>query len=124
MLAAIVAYAVNGWFVGWQSLFQVPQHLSAAGVADYGWYIALGPPVACLLPFCPRCFIAFEMRLQPYLYPSGLSLGLGGLLLGMMALCLPEVLGGGMVGFRKRSTAGWPWGCFLPLSLPRCWRCP
>ena len=33
MLSAIVAYAVNGWFVGWQSLFQFPAHFSAAGVA-------------------------------------------------------------------------------------------
>ena len=32
MLAAIVAYAINGWFVGWQSLFRVPPHLSVAGL--------------------------------------------------------------------------------------------
>ena len=42
MLAAIIAYAVNGWFVGWQALFQVPSHLYAAGVSDYGWYVVLG----------------------------------------------------------------------------------
>ena len=32
MLAAIVAYAVNGWFVGWHSLFQVPSQPYAAGL--------------------------------------------------------------------------------------------
>ena len=53
MLAAIVAYAVNGWFVGWRSLFQVPARVPATGLADYGWYVALGAAsgvVATILP--------------------------------------------------------------------------
>ena len=39
MLAAIVAYAVNGRFVGWQPLFRVPPDLSVVNLSDYGWYI-------------------------------------------------------------------------------------
>jgi chloride channel protein, CIC family len=35
MLAAIIAYAMNGWFVGWQSLFRVPSHPYAVGLPAY-----------------------------------------------------------------------------------------
>ncbi len=95
MLAAIVAYAVNGWFVGWQSLFQVPQHLSAAGVADYGWYIALGAASGLLASILPEVFYRFRDAFAALPIPIWTKPGLGGLLLGMMALRLPEVLGGG-----------------------------
>ncbi len=95
MLAAIVAYAVNGWFVGWQSLFQVPQHLSAAGVADYGWYIALGAASGLLASILPEVFYRFRDAFAALPIPIWTKPGLGGLLLGMMALRLPQVLGGG-----------------------------
>ena len=57
MLAAIVAYAVNGWFVGWQSLFRVPSQPYAVRLADYGWYTALGLASGIVAAFCLRFFI-------------------------------------------------------------------
>jgi CIC family chloride channel protein len=42
MVGSIVAYAVNGFFVGFRRLFDVPSTLAAPGTADYGWYIVLG----------------------------------------------------------------------------------
>jgi chloride channel protein, CIC family len=95
MLAAIVAYAVNGWFVGWQSLFQVPPHLFAAGLADYGWYIALGGASGILASILPEVFYRFRDAFAALPIPAWTKPGIGGLLLGMMALRLPQVLGGG-----------------------------
>ncbi len=95
MLAAIVAYAVNGWFVGWQPLFQVPSHLHAAGVADYGWYIALGGASGILGSVLPEVFYRFRDGFAALRIPAWTKPGLGGLLLGIMALRLPQVLGGG-----------------------------
>ena len=95
MLAAIVAYAVNGWFVGWQSLFQVPQHFSAVGVAHYGWYILLGGASGLLASILPEVFYRFRDAFAALPIPTWTKPGLGGLLLGIIALRLPQVLGGG-----------------------------
>ncbi len=56
MLAAIVAYAFNGAFVGWKSLFQVPAHLSSVGLADYPWYIGLGIASGVVATILPEAF--------------------------------------------------------------------
>ena len=95
MLAAIVAYAVNGWFVGWQSLFQVPSHLHAAGIADYGWYVALGSASGLLASLLPELFYRVRDLFAALPIPAWTRPGVGGLLLGLMALRLPQVLGGG-----------------------------
>ena len=42
MLGSIVAYTVNGFFVGFGPLFQVPVSLLPPPAADYGWYVVLG----------------------------------------------------------------------------------
>jgi len=95
MLAAIIGYAVNGWFVGWQSLFQVPTHLYAAGLADYGWFVALGAASGLLASILPEVFYRFRDAFAALRIPAWTKPGLGGLLVGMIALRLPQVLGGG-----------------------------
>ena len=95
MLAAIVAYAVNGWFVGWQPLFQVPSHLYAAGLAHYGWYVALGGASGILASLLPEVFYRFRDLFAALPIPAWTKPGVGGLLLGVLALRLPQVLGGG-----------------------------
>jgi CIC family chloride channel protein len=95
MLAAIIAYAVNGWFVGWRSLFQVPAHLAATGLADYGWYIVLGAASGIVATILPEVFYRIRdafgaLRISAWTKPA-----LGGLGLGLLALRLPQVLGGG-----------------------------
>jgi CIC family chloride channel protein len=95
MLSAIVAYAINGWFVGWQSLFQVPTHFPAVGVADYGWYAALGGVSGLLATILPEVFYRFRDAFAALPIPAWTKPGLGGLLVGVIALRLPQVLGGG-----------------------------
>ncbi len=95
MLSAIVAYAVNGWFVGWQPLFQVPPDLHAAGFSDYAWYAVLGAASGIVGTILPELFYrvrdAFaSLRILPWTKPA-----IGGLGLGLIALRLPQVLGGG-----------------------------
>jgi len=95
MLSAIVAYVVNGAFVGWRPLFVVPAHLKGPGWSDYAWYVALGAASGLVATLLPEVFYrlrdAFgELRIPPWCKPA-----LGGLGIGLLALRLPQVLGGG-----------------------------
>ncbi len=95
MLAAIVAYAVNGWFVGWHSLFRVPPDLSATRLADYGWYVGLGAASGVVASVFPEIFYRLRDAFAALRVPHWIKPGIGGLALGLMALRLPQVLGGG-----------------------------
>lgn len=95
MLAAIVAYAVNGWFVGWQSLFRVPSHPYATGVADYGWYVALGVASGIVAAILPEIFYRLRDAFAALRVPAWIKPAIGGLGVGLLALRLPQVLGGG-----------------------------
>ncbi|MGH7869619.1 MAG: chloride channel protein, partial [Candidatus Dormibacteraceae bacterium] len=95
MLAAIVAYAVNGWFAGWQPLFQVPSHFPAPGLADFGWYIALGAASGVVATILPEVFYRIRDGFLALRIPAWTKPGIGGLAVGLMALQLPQILGGG-----------------------------
>jgi chloride channel protein, CIC family len=95
VLAAIVAYAVNAWFVGWHALFQVPAHLSAGGLPDYGWYILLGAASGLVATILPELFYRLRDAFLLLPIPPWTKPALGGLGLGLLALRLPQVLGGG-----------------------------
>lgn len=95
MLAAIVAYAVNGWFVGWHSLFGVPPDLAATHLLDYGWYIALGAVSGAVAAIFPEVFYRIRDAFAALRIPHWIKPGIGGLAVGLMALRLPQVLGGG-----------------------------
>ncbi|MFY9802054.1 MAG: chloride channel protein [Candidatus Acidiferrales bacterium] len=95
MLAAIVAYAVNGWFVGWRSLFQVPAHLAATRLTDYAWYIALGAASGVVATILPEFFYRVRDAFAALRTPAWCKPAIGGLGLGLLALRLPQVLGGG-----------------------------
>lgn len=94
MTASAVAYTVNGAFVGFQPLFHVPQ-IKIPGLSDYLWFAALGivcGPVATLLPVV---FYRTRDFFRGIPIPRWIKPGLGGLCVGLIALRLPEVLGGG-----------------------------
>lgn len=95
MLASVVAYALNGFFVGWQPLFRVPTQLTLSRAVDNGWYLVLGLVGGLVATLVPVLFYgvrdAFrELRLRPELKPA-----VGGLLMGLLALACPQVIGGG-----------------------------
>lgn len=95
MLAAIVAYVVNGTFSGWQSLFRVPPQIHFNGLADFGWYIALGVASGIVATILPELFYRMRDLFLALRIPAWIKPGIGGLLLGLIALELPQVLGGG-----------------------------
>ena len=95
MLASVVAYAVNGLFVGWHPLFRVPATLGSPGFMDYGWYVLLGVASGFVATTLPVVFYGLRDAFRaipclPHFKPA-----IGGLGVGLLALEWPQVLGGG-----------------------------
>jgi CIC family chloride channel protein len=94
MLASIVAYAVNGVFSGFRPLFRVPA-LDTPGAADFAWFAVLGLAAGLAAAALPQVFYGTRdlfrrLKVWPPLRPA-----IGGLLVGLIAIPIPQILGGG-----------------------------
>jgi CIC family chloride channel protein len=95
LLGSVVAYAVNGLFVGWQPLFHVPSGLAVAYFNDYLWYIVLGAAAGVVATLLPNVFYLIRDGFAALPIPPHFKPALGGLGVGLLALGLPQVLAGG-----------------------------
>jgi CIC family chloride channel protein len=95
MLASVVAYVVNGLFVGWKPLFHVPAGLGDPEATEYLWYAVLGLGSGLVAALVPSLFYGMRDAFRRIPIPFSLKPALGGLGVGVMALWLPQVLGGG-----------------------------
>jgi CIC family chloride channel protein len=95
MLASIIAYAINGAFVGWQPLFDVPALSAPTHVQSYAWYILLGIASGIVGTILPELFYRMRDAFHWLPIPAWLKPAVGGLIVGLIALRLPQVLGGG-----------------------------
>jgi CIC family chloride channel protein len=95
MLGSIVAYAVNGLFVGFRPLFHVPAALAPPTGGGFAWYIVLGLASGIAATIVPECLYRIRdlfrrIPCKPHFKPA-----LGGLGVGLLALAFPQILGGG-----------------------------
>ncbi len=94
MIGSVVAYAVNGLFVGWDPLFVVPA-LTNTEFFDYFSYVGLGLACGAVAALVPVVFYRLRDAFHALPGPPHIRPALGGLALGLLALQLPQVLGGG-----------------------------
>lgn len=94
MLGSVVAYTVNGLFVGFQPLFRIPS-LARPHFLDYGWYVVLGLVAGLMGALLPMAFYGLRDFFHKIPLPPHVKPAIGGLGVGLMALALPQVLGGG-----------------------------
>jgi CIC family chloride channel protein len=94
MLGSVVAYAVNGIFVGYQPLFQVPP-TSTPQFFGYLWYVVLGIAAGLAATLLPIIFYGIRDIFRAIPLPPHVKPAIGGLAVGLLALKLPQVLGGG-----------------------------
>jgi CIC family chloride channel protein len=94
MCSSAVAYAVNGLFVGYRPLFQIP-HTQMPTLKSYGAYAALGLAAGVLGTLLPVVFYRVRDGFRALKMPLWMKPALGGLGVGVIALWLPQVLQGG-----------------------------
>jgi CIC family chloride channel protein len=96
LLAAIVAYVVNGLFVGWQPLFSFPAGMvGTPHPSAYVWYGVLGLCAAGVGTILPTVFYRLRDAFREIPIPATFKPAIGGLGVGLLAWKFPQVLGGG-----------------------------
>jgi CIC family chloride channel protein len=95
MLASVVAYAVNGLFVGWQPLFYFPLAGNKLRAPDYLWFGVLGVGAGLIATLLPVVFYRLRDVFRSLPLPPALNPAIGGLGVGLIALKFPHILGGG-----------------------------
>jgi CIC family chloride channel protein len=95
-IAAIVAYAVNGMFVGFQPLFRVSTLVGQlTQPVDYLWYIVLGVAAGLVATVLPMVFYGARDFFRSLPVPAWLRPAIGALLAGAVVLAFPKAIGGG-----------------------------
>jgi CIC family chloride channel protein len=95
MLASVVAYAVNGLFVGWQPLFYFPPTPGNIPALDYAWLGVLGLAGGLVATLLPVVFYRVRDLFRTLPLPPALNPAIGGLGVGLIAVKFPQILGGG-----------------------------
>ncbi len=95
MLASVVAYTVNGAIVGWEPLFDVPVGLGLSHATDYLQIAILGIVGGLIAAMLPVVFYGTRDVFKRIPLPPHVKPAIGGLLVGLIALALPQVLAGG-----------------------------
>ena len=95
ILSSVVAYAVNGLFVGWQPLFRVPGNLELPRALDHGWFVVLGIAAGLVAVLVPVVFYGVRDLFRRLRLPALLKPAVGGLVVGLLALVAPQVMAGG-----------------------------
>lgn len=95
ILASVVAYAVNGIFVGLRPLFLVPASMVAPDYHRYPWYALLGISGGLVGTVLPWVFYKMRDGFHTIPCPRVFRPAIGGLCVGLIALGWPQVLGGG-----------------------------
>jgi chloride channel protein, CIC family len=119
MLASIIAYALNGFFVSWQPLFRVPAHLTLAHTEDNGWYLALGIAAGLVATFVPLVFYGVRNAFRRLPVRAELKPAIGGLLMGLLALAYPRVIAGGYGWMQEAIDGRLAAGALLALVLAK-----
>jgi chloride channel protein, CIC family len=120
VIASVVAYAVNGLFAGWQPLFLFPESVHFNRPVALAGYTVLGIIAGLIGAIEPsifygiRDFFKTKLRIPDHVKPA-----IGGLLLGLLALVVPEVLSTGYGWVQKAMTGSYVGWTLILLGLAK-----
>jgi chloride channel protein, CIC family len=106
LVAAVVAYAVNGLFVGWAPIFLLPSNLAFNRPVELLGYAILGIVAGIVGGIEPTIFYGIRDIFRRLRVPKHVKPGIGGLLMGLLALALPQTLATGYGWVQMAMTGG------------------
>jgi CIC family chloride channel protein len=95
IVSAAVAYGITGAIEGWAPLFHLPGNLTFEHPSELIWYAVLGVAAGAVASLVPVVFYGTRDLFRKIPVPPHFKPAIGGLILGIPAMWLPQVLGGG-----------------------------
>ncbi len=107
LVAAVVAYAVNGLFVGWSPIFLLPANLAFTRPIELLGYAILGVAAGIVGAIEPGIFYGIRDLFRKLRLPNHLKPAIGGLVMGLVALAFPQVTSTGYGWVQMAMTSGY-----------------
>jgi chloride channel protein, CIC family len=95
VIAAVTAYAVHGFFVGWSPMFAIPGGLAFDNPATLLAYGALGVFAGLVGAMLPTIFYGIRDLFRRFPGPPHFKPAIGGICVGLIGMAFPAVLGTG-----------------------------
>ncbi len=95
LMASIIGYSVFGAWSGWNPIFSTPSNLAFSSPPQLLYYVALGLLCGLVGVLYARGFYGLTHIFHRIPLPRWIKPGIGGLLVGLIGLVLPQALGMG-----------------------------
>jgi CIC family chloride channel protein len=95
LIASIVAYTIFGLWFGWSPIFATPSNLALTSPPQLLYYILLGIICGLLGKLYARVFYGMMHMFRRFPLPNWIKPAIGGLMVGLIGLVMPQVLGTG-----------------------------
>lgn len=119
VVASVVAYAVNGLFVGWEPVFFFPEGVYFTRPMALVGYAVLGIVAGLIGAIEPTIFYGIRDYFKKLRVPNQLKPAIGGLLMGLLAMVLPETLSTGYGWVQKAMTGDYIGWSLILLALAK-----
>jgi chloride channel protein, CIC family len=119
VIASVIAYAVNGLFVGWSPIFLLPQSIHFTEPIALIGYAALGIVAGIIGAIEPPVFYGIRDLFRSLKVPNHVKPAIGGLLMGLLALVVPETISTGYGWVQKSMTGGYIGWSLILLALAK-----
>ena len=107
LIAAVVAYAVNGLFVGWKPVFLLPADLAFTRPIELLGYAFLGIAAGIVGALEPSIFYGVRDLFKRLEVPNHVKPAIGGFLMGCVGMLFPQVVSTGYGWVQMAMTSGY-----------------
>jgi CIC family chloride channel protein len=119
VIASVIAYAVNGLFAGWSPIFLFPQTVHFTHPIALVGYTTLGIVAGVVGAIEPPIFYGIRDLFRSLKIPNHFKPAIGGLLLGALALWVPEIVSTGYGWVQKAMTGNYIGWSLIFLALAK-----
>jgi CIC family chloride channel protein len=119
VIASVVAYAVNGLFVGWSPIFFLPETIHFTNPTALVGYAILGIVAGIIGAIEPPIFYGIRDIFRALRVPNHIKPAIGGLLMGLLALIIPETVSSGYGWVQKSMTGDYVGWLLIFLALAK-----